>query len=156
MEAPTKRRRVNRSPSPVYKLDDEDESYEPYIPVAQRRQEKLAKLASLGGNLDKEQTRAELEQREDEANEEEKLRERQRKERTLLMEAQEVHSRKAAEGNPLFLLNLFRIDPSFQMQKRAKNRRHGKLMKKYSKPSRVDENLHRIWNWQEEFSIPNH
>ncbi|KAF5330114.1 hypothetical protein D9758_018138 [Tetrapyrgos nigripes] len=98
MEAPAKRRRVNRSPSPVYKLDDEDESYEPYIPVAQRRQEKLAKLASLGGNSEKQQARAELEQREEEVNEEERLREKQRNERTLLMEAQEVHSRKAAEG----------------------------------------------------------
>ncbi|KAF5332961.1 hypothetical protein D9758_016431 [Tetrapyrgos nigripes] len=97
MEAPAKRRRVNRSPSPVYKLDDEDESYEPYIPVAQRRQEKLAKLASLGGNSEKQQARAELEQREEEVNEEERLREKQRNERTLLMEAQEVHSRKAAE-----------------------------------------------------------
>ncbi|KAK7462920.1 DEAD-box ATP-dependent RNA helicase 35 [Stygiomarasmius scandens] len=96
-EAPSKRRRIQRSPSPVYKLDDEDDSYEPYVPVAQRRQAKLAKLASLGGSLDRDKAQLEQEEREDEANEEERLKERQRKERTLLLEAQEVHSRKAAE-----------------------------------------------------------
>ncbi|THV08087.1 P-loop containing nucleoside triphosphate hydrolase protein [Dendrothele bispora CBS 962.96] len=96
-EASSKRRRVQRSPSPVYKLDDQDDSYEPYVPVAKRRQARLAKLVSWGGTLDREQAKREQEEREDEANEEERLRERQRKERTLLMEAQEVHSRKAAE-----------------------------------------------------------
>ncbi|KAK0446478.1 P-loop containing nucleoside triphosphate hydrolase protein [Desarmillaria tabescens] len=97
---PTKRRRVERSPSPAYKLDNEDDTYEPYIPVAQRRQAKLAKLTSWGANSDKERTRRqqrEQEEREDEANEEEARREKLRKERTLLMEAQEVHSQKAAE-----------------------------------------------------------
>ncbi|KAK0506438.1 P-loop containing nucleoside triphosphate hydrolase protein [Armillaria luteobubalina] len=96
----SKRRRVERSPSPTYKLDGEDDTYEPYIPVAQRRQAKLAKLTSLGANSDKERTKRqqrEQQEREDEANEEEAHRERLRKERTLLMEAQEVHSQKAAE-----------------------------------------------------------
>ncbi|KAK0198107.1 P-loop containing nucleoside triphosphate hydrolase protein [Armillaria mellea] len=96
----SKRRRVEHPPSPTYKLDGEDDTYEPYIPVAQRRQAKLAKLTSLGANSDKERTKRqqrEQQEREEEANEEEARREILRKERTLLMEAQEVHSQKAAE-----------------------------------------------------------
>ncbi|KAK0207988.1 P-loop containing nucleoside triphosphate hydrolase protein [Desarmillaria ectypa] len=97
---PVKRRRVEHSPPSTYKLDDEDETYDPYIPVAQRRQAKLAKLTSWGANSDKDRTRRqqrEQEEREDEVDEEEARREKLRKERTLLMEAQEVHSQKAAE-----------------------------------------------------------
>jgi ATP-dependent RNA helicase DDX41 len=96
----SKRRRVERSPSPTYKLDDDD-SYEPYVPVAQRRQEKLAKLSSLGAPSEKQKAKKqqeEQEEREDAEKEEERRKERARKERTLLMEAQEVHSRKAEEG----------------------------------------------------------
>ena len=98
--APTKRRRVQRSPSPKYKLDDEGDDYEPYIPVAQRRQLKLAKLSSLGASTETRASRQENapEEPEDEDQEEEKRREKSRKERTLLMEAQEVHSKRAAEG----------------------------------------------------------
>lgn len=99
-ESASKRRRINRSPSPAYKLDGA-EDYEPYIPVAQRKQAKLAKLSSLGPNADKERARRlqqEKEEREDEEAEEERRKERARKERTLLMEAQEVHSKKALEG----------------------------------------------------------
>ncbi|KAI0807058.1 P-loop containing nucleoside triphosphate hydrolase protein [Fomes fomentarius] len=95
-----KRARIQRSPSPVYKLDDTDDSYEPYVPVAQRRQAKLAKLTSWGANAEKDKVRQlqeEQEEREDEEREEERRREKARKERTLLMEAQEVHDRKAAE-----------------------------------------------------------
>ncbi|KAI0362788.1 P-loop containing nucleoside triphosphate hydrolase protein [Trametes cingulata] len=90
-----------RSPSPVYKLDDEDDSYEPYVPVAQRRQAKLAKLTSWGANAEKDKAKRlqeEQDERDDEEREEERRREKARKERTLLMEAQEVHDRKAAEG----------------------------------------------------------
>ncbi|KAI0371819.1 DEAD-domain-containing protein [Pilatotrama ljubarskyi] len=89
-----------RSPSPVYKLDDEDDSYEPYVPVAQRRQAKLAKLTSWGANAEKDkakQLQEEQDERDDEEREEERRREKARKERTLLMEAQEVHDKKAAE-----------------------------------------------------------
>ncbi|PIL23700.1 transporter [Ganoderma sinense ZZ0214-1] len=95
-----KRARIQPSPSPVYKLDDEDDSYEPYVPVAQRRQAKLAKLTSWGANAEKEKARRlqeEQDDRDDEEREEERRREKARKERTLLMEAQEVHDRKAAE-----------------------------------------------------------
>ncbi|KAI1790717.1 P-loop containing nucleoside triphosphate hydrolase protein [Ganoderma leucocontextum] len=97
-----KRARIQRSPSPVYKLDDEDDSYEPYVPVAQRRQAKLAKLTSWGANAEKEKaTRLQDEEddRDDEEREEERRREKARKERTLLMEAQEVHDRRAAEDS---------------------------------------------------------
>jgi ATP-dependent RNA helicase DDX41 len=101
MQSQPKRRRVDRSPSPTYKLDDEDDSYEPYVSVSQRRKEKLAKLSSLGAPTEKQKAKKhqeEIEEREDEEKEEERRREHARKERTLLMEAQEVHSRKAVEG----------------------------------------------------------
>lgn len=99
----SKRRRIQRSPSPHYKLDNDNDNdtYEPYIPVAQRRQAKLAKLTSWGANADKDkakQQQEEQEEKEDEEREEERLREKARKERTLLVEAQEVHDRKAVEG----------------------------------------------------------
>lgn len=102
VESTTKRRRIERSPSPKYKLDDEaDDNYEPYIPVAQRRQAKLTKLTSRGAGADREQAlreQQEQDEREDALREEERLREKARKERTLLQEAQEVHSKKAADG----------------------------------------------------------
>lgn len=107
-KASSKRRRVQRSPSPQYTLDNDD-SYEPYIPVAQRRMAKLAKLTSWGTNNDKTKDQRQQEDRdeqEDEEREEERRRERARKERTLLMEAQEVHDRKAAEG--AFRIDVFR------------------------------------------------
>lgn len=101
-ESPPKRRRVQRSPSPPqYRLDDEAEDYKPYVPVSQRRQEKLAKFASRGANTDKNaaQRHREQQEKEEAANEAESEREKQRRERTLLMEAQEVHSKKAAQGS---------------------------------------------------------
>jgi ATP-dependent RNA helicase DDX41 len=101
MESSSKRRRIHRSASPTYELDHQDDSYEPYVPVAQRRQEKLAKLSSWGVNSEKEKAKKqqeELEEREDAEREEERRRENARNERTLLMEAQDVHSKKALEG----------------------------------------------------------
>ena len=77
MESAPKRRRVQRSPSPTYKLDGEDAEFTPYIPVAQRRQAKLAKLTSWGGSNDKERVRQqqrEQEEREDEEREDERRR----------------------------------------------------------------------------------
>ncbi|KAN0141354.1 P-loop containing nucleoside triphosphate hydrolase [Lactarius tabidus] len=93
-----KRRRVQRSPSPSLKLDDEG-TYEPYVPVAQRRQAKLAKLSALGtSSRDKSQEAREAEdERENEEQEEERRREKVRRGRALLVEAQEVHSKKASE-----------------------------------------------------------
>lgn len=95
-----KRRRTQRSSSPQYKLDDDD-TYDPYISVAQRKQAKLAKLTSWGAGSDRDKAnklKEEEEERQDEEREEERRKERARKERTLLMEAQEVHERKAVEG----------------------------------------------------------
>lgn len=103
MEPSHKRRRlVQRSPSPQYKLDDEEnDDYEPYVPVAQRRQEKLAKLSSWAKTLNKRGLTSTTEDQTDELqheDEEEIRREKLRKDRTLLAEAQEVHLKKAAEG----------------------------------------------------------
>ena len=86
-------------------MHDQDD-FVPYIPAAQRRQAKLAKLTSWGVNNDKErakQQQREQDEREDEEREDERRREKARKERTLLMEAQEVHGRKAVEGKFLDL-----------------------------------------------------
>lgn len=95
--------------SPVYKLDDEDDTYEPYIPVAQRREAKLAKLVNRGASAGQQSLQVqkklqdEREKERAEASEEEIRREKARKDRTLLAEAQEVHSKKAAEGALSFL-----------------------------------------------------
>ncbi|KAI0247989.1 P-loop containing nucleoside triphosphate hydrolase protein [Lactifluus subvellereus] len=94
-----RRRRIQRSPSPQYRLDDDD-SYDPYIPVAQRRQARLARLSAWGSSADRdrvEEAREVQEVREDEEQEEERRRERVRRGRALLVEAQEVHSKKASE-----------------------------------------------------------
>jgi ATP-dependent RNA helicase DDX41 len=99
-ETTVKRRRVQRPPSPQYRFDDEDD-YKPYVPVAQRRQAKLAKLSALGsstGRDDLREQRKEDEEQEDEEQEEERRREKVRRGRALLVEAQEVHSKKASEG----------------------------------------------------------
>jgi ATP-dependent RNA helicase DDX41 len=99
-ETTAKRRRIQRSPSPRYKLDDGDD-YEPYVPVAQRRQAKLAKLSALGTSTardDINEARKAEDEREDEEQEEERRREKVRRNRALLVEAQEVHSKKASEG----------------------------------------------------------
>ena len=96
---PSKRRRRSRSPSPVYKLDDEnDDDYAPYIPVAQRKQAKLAAIASLTHNDKRHDTEKDMAQEVDEIDEEDRAREKDRKQRTLLLEAQEVHRKKALEG----------------------------------------------------------
>ncbi|KAG1749160.1 P-loop containing nucleoside triphosphate hydrolase protein [Suillus paluster] len=101
MESAPKRRRISRSPSPAYKFDDDDDDYVPYVSVAQRREAKLAKLSSLNTVSDRTKAKKQLEElleREDAEREEERQREKVRKERPLLMEAQEVHQRKAAEN----------------------------------------------------------
>ena len=91
-----KRRRLDAPPSPKYDLDDNDD-YVPYVPVAQRRQAKLAAASRVSAGQKKlEETIEEAQPSPDD--EAERQRERERKERTLLMEAQEVHRKKAAEG----------------------------------------------------------
>ena len=99
-ETTVKRRRIQQTPSPQYRIDNDD-NYEPYIPVAQRRQAKLAKLSALGsstGRDDVREARKAEEEQEDEEQEEERRREKVRRGRALLVEAQEVHSKKASEG----------------------------------------------------------
>jgi hypothetical protein len=111
MSDPVKRRRVQPTPSPEYRLDDEGD-YEPYIPVAQRRQARLARLSAWGSSAGPdrvEEARRVQEEREDEEQEEERRRERVRRGRALLVEAQEVHSKKASEGMwSLHLLGVLR------------------------------------------------
>jgi ATP-dependent RNA helicase DDX41 len=95
-----KRRRVQRSASPQLRIESDD-NYEPYIPVSQRRQAKLAKLSAWGSSTtrdDAKEARRVEEEREDEEQEEERRREKVRRGRALLVEAQEVHSKKASEG----------------------------------------------------------
>lgn len=125
MESTTKRRRIQRSPSPSYKLEDTDDTYEPYIPVAQRRQEKLAKLSSWGHPSEKAHKKSQQDdqdEREDALKEEELRREKARKERTLLMEAQEVHSKRANEGMHNVI---FTSDPMFIFRCEKDGRREG-------------------------------
>lgn len=114
MEPSYKRRRLQRSPSPQYKLDDEEnDDYEPYVPIVQRRQEKLAKLSSWAKSPDKRGLTYAPEDRSDQLqdeDEEEIRREKSRKDRTLLAEAQEVHLKKAAEGACSFR---FPVTPGF-------------------------------------------
>lgn len=98
-----KRHHIQRSPSPSFKLDDEDDSYEPYVPVAQRRRQKMAKLY-----VEKQQ-KEDLDDNEDAQREEELRKEKARMERTLLIEAQEVHSKKAVEGM------FYMLDSSYQV-----------------------------------------
>lgn len=100
MASSPKRRRID--PEEDLRLEEDDE-YVPYVPVAQRRQAKLAQLANRGQTHSTSVPKvsdedAEREAREDAEREEEKRRERFRKERTLLQEAQEVHKRQAEEG----------------------------------------------------------
>ena len=83
-----------RSLSPIYHIGDEDGQYEPYVPIAQRREQKLARLVSRRSYGSKAIKQFECE---DAEREEERHKEKVRRERTLLVEAQEVHSKKAAE-----------------------------------------------------------
>lgn len=97
-----KRRRIDTE-GEDYKLDDETDDYVPYVPVAQRRAQKLAQFAGRGQTESAAALQARLEQeardaKEDEEREEERRRERVRKERTLLQEAQDVMKRRAEEG----------------------------------------------------------
>jgi ATP-dependent RNA helicase DDX41 len=99
MSMPTSQRRRTHN-TEEYILEDDDADYEPYIPLAQRREAKLARLAQLSAradsNLSLHDEQASREEQEDVEREEERERDRLRREKTLLVEAQEVHSRRAA------------------------------------------------------------
>jgi len=132
-ETSVKRRRVQRTPSPDYKLDDDD-NYQPYIPVAQRRLAKLAKLSALGSSSgrDKSQEAREAEdERENEEQEEERRREKVRRGRALLVEAQEVHSKKASEGMRCSYPLASSLRRRSQMPKRQRQRRQKRRMHRY-------------------------
>jgi ATP-dependent RNA helicase DDX41 len=103
---PTKRRHLEEQvDEPVYRLDGEDDDYVPYVPVKQRKQQRLQQLASRGGvegnGQEEKRKKQDEEEKEDEELEEIRRRERARKDRTLLLEAQEVKAKKALEGQYL-------------------------------------------------------
>ncbi|KAG8944874.1 DEAD-box ATP-dependent RNA helicase 35 [Tulasnella sp. 424] len=92
-----KRRRVEEEQD---KMDEDDENYVPYVPVAKRKQALVSKLTERKNETPAQRAKREQEEREeaeDAEKEEERLREKARKERTLLEEAQDVHKRKAEE-----------------------------------------------------------
>ncbi|KAG9030092.1 DEAD-box ATP-dependent RNA helicase 35 [Tulasnella sp. JGI-2019a] len=94
-----KRRRVD---GPSATEDEGEDNYVPYVPVAQRRQALVAKLTNHTAETAAQKAKREREEREeaeDAEKEEERRREKARKERTLLEEAQEVHKRKAEEDS---------------------------------------------------------
>ena len=98
-EPPNKKRRMDQDEN-MYKLDDEEDDYVPYVPVRQQRTQRLQLLASTrGARLDpeKELEKETVEQKVDEEREEEKRKERARLDRTLLLEAQQVQAKKALE-----------------------------------------------------------
>ena len=100
-----RRRDVSPETEQRYSLVDGDE-YEPYIPVAERRQIQLAKIGNRGltktsspnPNSLRDNGREWDEEEEGKEEEGERLKEKLRKERTLLEEAQEVHRKKDIEG----------------------------------------------------------
>lgn len=91
---PQRSRSRSRSPN---RHDGSDDDYEPYVPVHQRRQARLARLARTGSSGRHGAPTRQVNVDDDE-DEETRRREQARKERTLLLEAQEVHTRKAAES----------------------------------------------------------
>ncbi|KAG8920740.1 DEAD-box ATP-dependent RNA helicase 35 [Tulasnella sp. 417] len=94
-----KRRRVDPEED---KMDEDDENYVPYVPVAKRKQALVSKLTERKTETPAQKAKREQEEREeaeDAEKEEERLREKARKERTLLEEAQDVHKRKAEEDS---------------------------------------------------------
>ncbi len=128
---------------------DEDDDYEPYIPVAQRRQIQLARIANRGlaKTLSTKQKslrdggREWEEEREGEEEEGEQLKEKLRKERTLLEEAQEVHRKKKIEGmfHNITGSSLFDLarDAIFQTLRRLIFRRQRRPMRRYYLLSRT-------------------
>ena len=92
---------VNTADTPTYSLDDDNDDYEPYVPIAQRKQAKLNSLlkrGAIGGDTRTSQT-AQSQTEADDEDEEDAKKEQARRERALLLEAQAVHMKKAAEGD---------------------------------------------------------
>jgi hypothetical protein len=154
--SPTKTRRLEeRADEPLYKLDDEDDNYVPYVPVKQRKQQRLQQLASRGGaegnSQEEKRKKEDEEEKEDEELEELKRREKVRKERTLLLEAQEVKARKALEGQrsrPKLYSSDF-----LQIQARLNRRRPKRRRANYWRQLPADGNSRLIWNWRRVYNI---
>ena len=92
---------VTSSNEPTYTLDDDDD-YKPYVPIAQRKQAKLnsiLKRGAIGG--DSRDSQKSTPQPELDEDDEDVKKEQARRERALLLEAQAVHQKKAAEGDCL-------------------------------------------------------
>jgi hypothetical protein len=153
--SPTKTRHLEeRTDEPVYKLDDEDDNYVPYVPVKQRKQQRLQQLASRGGaegnSQEEKPKKDDQEEKEDEELEEMKRREKTRKERTLLLEAQEVKAKKALEGQcprPQLYLSDF-----LQMQARLTRRRPKRRRANCWRQLPADGSSHLIWNWRRAYN----
>ncbi|GAA5916326.1 hypothetical protein JCM6882_001082 [Rhodosporidiobolus microsporus] len=99
-----KRRRISPSPPPAadpYALSDDDStSTSTYVPLKQRRQQLLQKLATSTtgvGAAERRRAEQQAEEEKEKEREEQEERERKRKGLTLLMEAQEVKRKKAEE-----------------------------------------------------------
>lgn len=153
--SPTKTRHLEeRADEPVYKLDDEDDNYVPYVPVKQQKQQRLQQLASRGGaegnSQEEKRKKEDQEEKEDEELEEIKRREKARKERTLLLEAQEVKAKKALEGQcpQLQLYSSY----FFQMQAKLNRRRLKRRRANCWRRLPADENWRLIWNWRRAYS----
>ena len=154
--SPSKTRHLEeQTDQPLYRLDDEDDNYVPYVSVKQRKQHRLQQLASRGGaegNIQEEKRKKQdQEEKEDEELEEIKRRDKARKERTLLLEAQEVKAKKALEGQhpqPQIFLSDF-----FQMQARLIRRRLKRRKANCWRRLPVDGSLRLIWNWRRAYNI---
>jgi len=153
--SPTKRRHPDeQADESVYKLDEEDDNYVPYVPVKQRKQQRLEQLASRGGaegnSQEEKRKKQDQEENEDEELEEVKRREKVRKERTLLLEAQEVKAKKALEGRwrrPQYCPSDF-----LQMQARRTRRKLKRRRTNYWWRLPADGSSHLIWNWRKAYN----
>src|SRR5258706_1351369 len=153
--SPSKTRHLEeRADEPLYGLDDEDDNYVPYVSVKQRKQHRLQQLASRGGaerNIQEEKRKKQdQEEKEDEELEEINRLEKVRKERTLLLEAQEVKAKKALEGQhprP----QLFSSD-FLQMQARLIRRRLKRKKANCWRRLPADGSLRLIWNWRRAYN----
>lgn len=153
--SPTKTRHLEeRADEPLYKLDDEDDNYVPYVSVKQRKQHRLQQLASRGGaegnSQEEKRKKEDLEEKEDEELEELRRREKVRKERTLLLEAQEVKAKKALEGQrPRSHLSSSNF---LQMQARLTRRRLRRRKANCWRRLPADGSLRLIWNWRRAYN----
>lgn len=153
--SPTKTRHLEeRADEPLYKLDDDDDNYVPYVPVKQRKQQRLQLLASRGGaegnSQEEKRKKEDEEEKEDEELEEIKRREKVRKERTLLLEAQEVKAKKALEGQ-CSQPQSYSSD-LLQMQARLNRRRPKRKKANCWRRLPADGSSRLIWNWRRAYT----